>query len=115
VLFQYFFLTVIWVSYNCPGPYNKVEKGLLILYQLLEGRYISEMGIHIPKTSFYEIYKGFWGKEYDYNQGLDKVLTRLLADMCSNIKLRVISAQYCNPVRFKQGLFPISLEMVFPV
>jgi hypothetical protein len=97
----FFFLTVLWSSYNCSGPYNKVEKGLLILYQLLEGMYITDMERYIPKSSYYEIYKGWWGKEHDSNRGLDKILTGLLLNMCSSIELRVISSQYCNPIRFK--------------
>jgi hypothetical protein len=78
-----------------------VEKGLLILYQLLEGKYVSDMGEYIPKSSFYNMYKGFWGNENNYNEDLDTILTELLSDMCSNIRLRIISAQQNNPICFK--------------
>ncbi|KAI7873436.1 hypothetical protein K492DRAFT_111394, partial [Lichtheimia hyalospora FSU 10163] len=40
----FFFLVVVFGCDNYPGPYRHVDKGLLILYHLLSGCSIAEMG-----------------------------------------------------------------------
>ena len=57
-----------------------------------------EMDRFIPKSTFYEIYKDFYITQY---AELDKYFTYLLANMFSNIKIRIISARQFNPDLFK--------------
>ena len=94
----YFFLTVLFSNRDYPGPYRGVEKGLLILYHLLTGASMAQMGQFIPKSSFNSIYNVFYVKQLDW---LNKKLDDCLAEMFSNIKIRVLCAREMNPNEFK--------------
>ncbi|MGH7238590.1 MAG: hypothetical protein ACREHG_00840, partial [Candidatus Saccharimonadales bacterium] len=94
----FFFLTVLFSTECYPGPYHNVDKGLLILYQLLKNCSTNEMTRFQPKSSFYAIYRAFYIKQY---KELDKKISTMLATMFSNINLRILSAQEKNPPLFK--------------
>jgi hypothetical protein len=97
----FFFLVVLFPieNHHYPGPYRNVEKGLLILYHLLEGSTFDEMGRFIPQSTFHNIYKSFYYRSV--NNGLDEQVTGLMAKMSSNIKIRILSAKEYNPSSFK--------------
>ncbi|KAG0355856.1 hypothetical protein BGZ54_000939, partial [Gamsiella multidivaricata] len=94
----FFFLTVLFGTKCCTGPYRNVEKGILILYMLLQGTTISDMDEFLPKSSFHEIFKGFFGTN---TYALDAKITSCLAEMCSSIKLRLLCSRSTNPETFK--------------
>lgn len=94
----YFFLTVLFSKREYPGPYRGVEKGLLVLYQLLTGVSMDQMGQFIPKSSFNAIYKVFYKKQLEW---LNDALDDCLAKMFSNTKIRVMLAREMNPNEFK--------------
>ncbi|KAG0000567.1 hypothetical protein BGZ80_006342, partial [Entomortierella chlamydospora] len=94
----FFFLTVIFGLKGYPGPYRNIEKGILLLYMLLTGTPSSEMGEFMPKSSFHDVTKDFFGRD---TNALDGKLTMYLADMCSNIKLRLLTSRTINPEVFK--------------
>ena len=94
----YFFLTVLFSNKDYPGPYRGVEKGLLILYHLLTGASMVQMGQFIPKSSFNSIYRDFYAKQLGW---LNKKLDHCLAVMFSNVKIRVMYAKEMNPNEFK--------------
>ncbi|KAF8967584.1 hypothetical protein BGZ46_000134, partial [Entomortierella lignicola] len=94
----FFFLTMIFGVKGYPGPYRNIEKGILILYMLLTGSSSSEMGEFMPKSSFHDVTKDFFGRD---TNTLDGKLTMYLADMCSNIKLRLLTSRTVNPELFK--------------
>jgi hypothetical protein len=94
----YFFLSVLFSYREYPGPYRGVEKGLLILYHLLTGASMAQMGQFIPKSSFNAIYNTFYVKQLDW---LNKELDSCLAEMFSNAKIRVMCAKEMNPNEFK--------------
>ncbi|KAF9910906.1 hypothetical protein BX616_010751 [Lobosporangium transversale] len=94
----FFFLTVIFGTRNYPGPYRNVEKGILILYMLLKGVSTSEMSVFLPKSSFHDVYKDFFGRE---THTLDSKLTSCLANMSSSITLRLLTSRSINPEEFK--------------
>ena len=93
----FFFLTILFITQDYPGPYRNSEKGLLILYQLIKNCSMEQMSRFIPRSSFYDLYRSFYIKQ---SLILDKRLTSLLASMFSNIQIRVLTAQQ-NPSLFK--------------
>ncbi|KAF8960673.1 hypothetical protein BGZ46_001532 [Entomortierella lignicola] len=94
----FFFLTTIFGVRSYPGPYRNVEKGLLLLYMLLKGTSSSDMGAFLPKSSFHDVFKEFFGRE---THALDYKLTSCLATMCSSIALRLLTSRGINPEGFK--------------
>jgi len=95
----FFFLTVIFGNYDYKGLYRNIEKGLLLLYQLISGNSIREMYEFIPYTSFYDIYREFW---FDKYKELNDLFDKLLEHMFSNKIIRILSAGIKNPQYFKQ-------------
>ncbi|KAF8922904.1 hypothetical protein BGZ58_003601, partial [Dissophora ornata] len=94
----FFFLAVVFGKRAYPGPYRNVEKGLLILYMLLKGLAISDMGEFMPKSSFHDVFKDFFARDQHV---LDAQLTACLDCMCSSVRLRLLTARSINPVSFK--------------
>lgn len=94
----YFFLSVLFSNKDYSGPYRGVEKGLLILYHLLTGSSIMQMGQFIPKSSFDAIYREFYLKQMEW---LNNTLDDCLEKMFSNVKIRVMCAKEKNPIEFK--------------
>lgn len=94
----FFFLVVLFGTQEYPGPYLEVEKGLLVLYHIVSGKPIRHMCEFVPYSTFYKIYKEFWVKRC---KELDKVITKMLKTMFSNIKIRIINALLKNPDDFK--------------
>ena len=77
----FFFLVVVFPTQDYPGPYRNVEKGLLILYQLLQGYSLNEMLAFIPKSSYYDIFRKFYQNQVwlwapttcpEWNKGTDE-------------------------------------------
>jgi len=95
----FFFLTVIFGNYDYKGLYRNIEKGLLLLYQLISGNSIREMYEFILYTSFYDIYREFW---FDKYKELNDLFDKLLEHMFSNKIIRILSAGIKNPQYFKQ-------------
>lgn len=94
----FFFLTVLYTNKEYPGPYIEVEKGLLLLYQLVSGFTSKNIKKYMPHTTFYAVYKEFWITNYN---NLDKFVNDCLHNMFSNIKIRILSAMIKNPKNFK--------------
>lgn len=94
----FFFLTVLYTNKEYPGPYIEVEKGLLLLYQLVSGFTSKNIKKYMPHTTFYAVYKEFWITNYN---NLDKFVNDSLHNMFSNIKIRILSAMIKNPKNFK--------------
>ena len=94
----FYFLTEIFGNKDRKGPYRNIEKGLLLIFQLLEGKTMKEMGDHIPSSTYFEIYKEFWFKEYKL---INDKIDQCLANMFSNEDIRILSASLNNPTSFK--------------
>ncbi|KAG0310252.1 hypothetical protein BGZ99_000555 [Dissophora globulifera] len=98
----FFFLAGVFGKRTYPGPYHNVEKGLLVLYMLLKGLVISDMGEFMSKSSFHDVFKDFFARDDQHRQhALDAQLTAYLDGMCSSIRLRLLTARSVNPVSFK--------------
>lgn len=94
----FFFLTVLFSEQQYPGPYNNVEKGLLILYHLVTGKSMQEMRDYIPTSSFHAIYSAFYHKK---TSEMSLKIDQMLEKMFSTAKIRIISAMKFNPSNFK--------------
>lgn len=92
------FLVDFFSKYQFPGPYNNIEKGLLIIYQLLSGKTIREMEIYLPSSSFYDIYRTLYIKCYtELNSWIDSMLEKKF----STSTIRMLSASLNNPSKLK--------------
>lgn len=94
----FFFLVVLFGAQDYSGPYNNVEKGILLLYHLVTGCSMEEMGQFIPKSSFHQLHKEFYEKR---SSELSKKMTKMLARMFSNMRIRLLSALQKNPGEFR--------------
>lgn len=94
----FFFLVELFAQQEYPGPYSNVEKGLLVLYQLLTGCSIAQMARFIPQSSYHAIYQAFYVK---YGDKLNSTLDTCLQKMFSSAKIRIMCAVHFNPEDFK--------------
>lgn len=95
----FYFLNELFTNCEYPGPYLEIDKGLLLVYHLLEGLTHSEINKdHMPSATFSEIYKRFWVANYDI---LNKKVDEALLKMFSNIKIRILSSKIKSPKHFK--------------
>lgn len=94
----FFFLVELFGVRDYSGPFRNVEKGILLLYHLLEGGPMTSLSMYIPSSSLYTVYKEFYIDTYE---ALDAKLDDLLSHMFSNIRLRIHSARAKNPEYFK--------------
>jgi hypothetical protein len=49
------FLTILFESHDYRGPYNNINKGLLMLYYSVENKLSDDMDDFIHRSSFYDI------------------------------------------------------------
>jgi hypothetical protein len=94
----YIFLVDLCNNIKLPGPYNNIEKGLLLLEHLLNGYSMSGMEIYINESNFFKIYKTFYVKNKDIiNKWIDDKM-----DKCfSSPVLRLLCAKKFNPNLFE--------------
>lgn len=92
----YFFLNLLFENYNYSGCYRTVEKGLILLYHMLQG---GDKNKYINLISEYKkIYEEFWIYR---NEELNKKVDTYLKTLFSNIRLRLINGEIYNPQDFK--------------
>ncbi|KAG0375852.1 hypothetical protein BGX24_008578 [Mortierella sp. AD032] len=82
----FFFLTVQRGTKCYTGPCRNIEKGMLILYVLLQGTTISDMGEFLPKSTFQNIFKSFFGCNI---HALDMKLTSINPETFKHITLHL--------------------------
>jgi hypothetical protein len=96
----YFFLTILFGDRDYPGPYNNVEKGVLILYFIVKNVPFDDMDKYISKSTFHDIYRKFYSEERIIK--LNKIIDYSLANMFSNINVRIMNGFLNNPNLFNQ-------------
>ncbi|KAG2217748.1 hypothetical protein INT45_005469 [Circinella minor] len=110
----YYFLTKLYTNREYPGPYRRIEKGLILLYHIVSGRSGPEMINIISYTSFYDLYKDFWINNYNninkqalaanaYNPNGFENVTLYIDGHNSKIK-------YYNPNESSSGLYSYKLK-----
>lgn len=94
----YVFLVDLCNDINLPGPYNNLEKGLLLLEHLLNGKSMSEMEIYINESNFFKLYKTFYVKNKDIlNEWIDNKMNNCF----SSPILRLLCSKKFNPNLFE--------------
>ena len=96
----FYFLNILYTNKEYPGPYLEVEKGLFLIYHLTSGISGRDINRHLPQSSFFEFYKRFWMESENYKR-INKIVNESLSQMCSTLKLRILSAHQKNPILFK--------------
>lgn len=94
----FYFLSVLFTSCEYPGPYKEIDKGIILLYQIISGKPGSDMNEFIPYTSFYEVYKKIW---ITNRIKLNKIINNDIKELFSNIKIRLLSSNIYNTDGFK--------------
>lgn len=90
----YVFLTDLCSHIYLPGPYNTIDKALIIIEHLLKGYSFDEMEVYMPATSFYRLYQSLYIKNYDFlNDWIDKKMKYCF----SSPTLRLLCAKKLNP------------------
>ncbi|KAG2222130.1 hypothetical protein INT45_007566 [Circinella minor] len=59
-----YFLTVLYGNVEYPGPYQEIEKGLVLLYHMVSGESGKDMHKVMPYATFYDLYIRFWITNY---------------------------------------------------
>lgn len=95
----YYFLTELYTAKEYMGPYNEIEKGLLLLHQLVSGKPGSKIN-NIPISTYSKLYKQFWIKQEQFDR-INKKVNKNLKEMFSSPRSRVLSALDKNPPHFK--------------
>lgn len=95
----FYFLVVLYGNGEYPGPYGEIDKGLLLLYQIVSGKTGIDMSEFIPYTTFYDLYKKFWISESNVKRVKKIIKTDM--NMFSNLKIRLLSSKLKNPDGFK--------------
>lgn len=57
------FLNEYYSKKDHVGPTRNIEKGILLIYRLLSGKTIPQMGSHIPKTTYDDLENEFYGTD----------------------------------------------------
>ena len=94
----FIFLNEFISKIELPGPYRHVEKGLLLIFSLLESKSIADMASYLPRTSFQSIHEKLF---VDHIQDLSCWLKEKNTSLFSNSKLRVLGGNLMNPETFK--------------
>lgn len=92
----YFFLNVLFGNYTYTGAYRNIDKGLLLLYQLITGD--SNNNMSLLMGTYKKLYNEFWVIR---NKELNKKVDLFLKNMFSNIDIRLINAEIYNPDNLK--------------
>ncbi|KAI9485399.1 MAG: hypothetical protein EXX96DRAFT_462104, partial [Benjaminiella poitrasii] len=92
----FFFLVLLFGTRDYSGPYSNVEKGLLLLYQLLTGASIADMQ-QVHRLDCIALDGG-------YNSVVEQVVTET-----QHLSLR----NFCYPIRKQQGVPLTSSETLY--
>jgi hypothetical protein len=96
----YFFLNILFDNYSYSGQYRNIDKGIMLLYQLINGGNKSKYN-QLMK-GFNKVYNEFWINRFDE---LDKKVDYFLKNLFSNIDIRSITSEMYNPEQLKISTF----------
>jgi hypothetical protein len=88
------FLTDLCNHIKLPGPYVTMDKALILLEHLLNGKSINEMEMYIPSTSFYKLYQSLYINNYEI---LENWINEKMEKCFSSHTLRLLCAKKFNP------------------
>ncbi|KAI9243534.1 hypothetical protein EDC94DRAFT_668986 [Helicostylum pulchrum] len=61
----FIFLTDFCNKFDIPGPYRNIDKALIVLYHMVCGVSINQMGKYMHYTNYFKIYKYVFVDKYD--------------------------------------------------
>lgn len=94
VIGPFVFLTNFCNNFKYPGPYNNIEKCLLLIEHLLSGYTMREMRNYIASTTFYDIYAEFYIKN---RSKLEEWIDKCYQNCFTNSTVRILNANIYNP------------------
>lgn len=124
------FLTDLCSNIKLPGPYVTMDKALILLEHLLNGKSINEMEMYIPSTSFYKLYQSLYINNYEilenwidekmlldininkfYNEvdcicfdGLYENTVKEFIEKFNNIGFNICLKNFCYPIKKDKGI-----------
>jgi hypothetical protein len=98
VLATFVFITDFCSKFKLPGPYNDIDKALIVLYHMICGISINQMVLYLDVSNYFRIYKYIFIKKYDE---LNRWINDLLYNCFSNKNIRVLSSYINNPELLK--------------
>lgn len=90
----FIFLTDFCNRFYLPGPYNDIDKGIIILYHLIIGVSINQMEKYLSHTNFFRIYKYIYITKYEE---LNNWINNIIYNCSSNKNIRLLSSYINNP------------------
>lgn len=90
----FIFITDFCNKFYIPGPYNDLEKGLIVLYHLIIGISINQMELYLSHTNFFRIYKFIYITKYEE---LNNWINNIIYNCSSNKNIRLLSSYINNP------------------
>jgi hypothetical protein len=93
------FITDFCSNFKLPGPYNEVDKALVVLYHMVCGLSINQMILYMDVSNYFRIYRYIFIKKYDE---LEKWINDLMNNnYFSNKNIRLLTSFIMNPENFK--------------
>lgn len=90
----FIFITDFCNKFYIPGPYNDLDKGLIVLYHLVIGISINQMETYLSHTNFFRIYKFIYITKYEE---LNNWINNIIYNCSSNKNIRLLSSYINNP------------------
>jgi hypothetical protein len=91
---MFIFITDFCNNFNIPGPYNDIDKAVVIVYHLIIGVSINQMETYLNYTNFFRMYKYIFITKYDE---LNNWINNILYNCSSNKNIRLLSSYINNP------------------
>lgn len=90
----FIFLTDFCNKFDIPGPYRNIDKALIVLYHMVCGVSINQMGKYMHYTNYFKIYKYVFVDKYDE---LNIWINNLMYNCFSNKNIRLLNSYIKNP------------------
>lgn len=91
---MFVFITDFCNKFNIPGPYNDIDKAIVIIYHLIIGISINQMETYLNYTNFFRMYKYVYiTKHNELNNWIDNIIYTC----SSNKNTRILSSFISNP------------------
>lgn len=91
---MFVFITDFCNNFNIPGPYNDIDKAIIIIYHLIIGISINQMETYLNYTNFFRMYKYIYITKYDE---LNTWINNIIYNCSSNKNIRILSSFISNP------------------
>jgi hypothetical protein len=94
ILAPFVFITDFCSKFRLPGPYNDIDKVLIVLYHMICGASINQMISYLDVSNYFRIYRFIFIKKYDE---LNEWINNLMYNCFSNKNIRLLTSYLNNP------------------